>query len=93
MANKILVDIPDMYAKQLDEISKELKKSKSELICSAIEMYINQLNLNSIGQSLKNGYEQMSEINLTLAEMYFESDLKTLSDYEEKLSESEKCEY
>lgn len=93
MANKILVDIPDMYAKQLDEISKELKKSKSELICSAIEMYINQLNLNSIGQSLKNGYKQMSEINLTLAEMYFESDLKTLSDYEEKLSESEKCEY
>ena len=89
---KILVSIPKSYDEQLAKYSKKFDKSKSELVRNAIEMYLGKIKLEALNQSLKEGYIQMSEINLTLAEMYFESDIKAFSDYEEKLSESEACE-
>ena len=89
---KILVSVPKSYDEQLLKFSKKLNKSKSALVRNAIEMYIDKLKRETLNQSLKEGYIQMSEINLTLAEMYFESDIKAFSDYEEKLSESEECE-
>lgn len=89
---KICISIPKSYDNQLSEMSERFSKSKSELIEDAIALFIKQQKSDAVNQQLKKGYSEMSEINLTLAEMYFESENKDFFDYEEKLSESENCE-
>lgn len=89
---KILVAVSEKTNEELSYFSKALKVSKSELIRNALDAYIKKLKKSEIEEKLKKGYAQMSEINLTLAEMYFESDESDFIRYEEKLSESENCE-
>lgn len=40
-------------------------------------------------EEMKNGYMEMSELNLEICEMGFCSDIKELKEYEVKLSESD----
>ena len=89
---KILVAVLKQTDEELGHFSKTLKVSKSELVRNAIDEYIKKLKAQECSEKLKKGYIQMADINLTLAEMYFESDEKDYNGYEEKLSESEKCE-
>lgn len=89
---KILVAVSEKTNDELSYFSKKLKLSKSELIRSALNGYVKGLKQAEIEEKLKLGYAQMSEINLTLAEMYFEADENDFVSYEEKLSESENCE-
>lgn len=89
---KILVAVSEKTNEDLRYFSKALKLSKSELIRTALDLYIKKLKRSELEDKLKQGYTQMSEINLTLAEMYFDADEKDFVGYEEKLSESENCE-
>ena len=86
---KILVAVSEKTNEELSHFSKGLKISKSELVRNALDMYIRKLKTEKINEELKKGYTQMADINLTLAEMYFESDENDFIGYEEKLSESE----
>ena len=89
---KILIAVSDSTNNELCYFSKVLKQSKSELVRSALNEYLKKLKRAETDEKLKQGYAQMSDINLTLAEMYFDAEENDFRGYEEKLSESEKCE-
>lgn len=89
---KILVSVSEATNDELGFYSKQLRISKNELIRRAIRDYISKLKSSKQNEELKNGYIDMAKINLTLAEMCFDADEKDFICYEEKLSESEKCE-
>ncbi len=89
---KILLSVSEATNKELSIYSKQLRISKNELIRNAIESYLSKLKSKKLTEELKKGYLDMAKINLTLAEMYFETDENDFVCYEEKLSESEKCE-
>ena len=89
---KILVSVSKSADDDLSYFSKQLHISKNELIRRSVENYISKLKSDKLNEKLRKGYIDMAEINLTLAEMYFESDESDFVCYEEKLSESENCE-
>ena len=89
---KILIAVSNSINNDIVYFSKTLKISKSEFVRSALNDYIKKLKRAEIEEKLKQGYVQMSDINLTLAEMYLDAEENDFKGYEEKLSESEKCE-
>ena len=86
---KILVALPLETIEGIDEFSKQVGISKSELIRQGLSDFILGKRRKKIKEELKNGYIEMGNINLSLAEMCFEADNDTQLCYEEKLSECE----
>ena len=58
----------------------ELDKSTKSTI-----LYFKNKWIQDICEKLSNGYEEMSQINLTLAEMGLEEDISDLCEYESRL--------
>lgn len=60
-------------------------KGKTEVIFESVKLYFKDKWCNNFYDNLKSGYKEMSQINLTLAEMGLEQDIKDLNTYEAKL--------
>lgn len=87
---RIMVSLPDSLLQEVDFIVSMEKKNRSEFIKEAMKLYIREKRRMEICEELKNGYKEMSQINLTLAEMGIEQDMVELDNYEAKLTGSEK---
>ena len=86
---KILVSLPLETIEGIDEFASYEGVSKSEFIRRGLAEIVAGKRREKMREELKNGYIEMGEINLSLAEMCFEADNDTQLCYEEKLSESE----
>lgn len=86
---KILISVPDSLLKEVDNLVSNENKTRSELIREAMKLYIDHKRKRNIRDEMKNGYQEMAEINLKLAEMCFEADAETEGQYERKLAECE----
>ena len=74
------------------EFNKTLKKDckkRSAFIREAIVLYIEEKKRLNYIDEMKQGYLEMAELNLEIADMGFEIDIKDFKDYEVKLSESD----
>lgn len=74
------------------EFNKTLRKNnekKSKFFREAIILYIEEKKKLSYIDEMKQGYLEMAELNLEIADMGFEIDIKDFKDYEVKLSESD----
>lgn len=87
---RIMVSLPDSLLEEVDFIVSMEEKNRSEFIKEAMKLYIREKRKVEICEELKNGYKEMSQINLSLAEMGFEQDMVELDNYEAKLTGSEK---
>lgn len=63
---------------------------KTNFIFEVIKIYLNEKKLEEYWGNLKSGYNEMSQINLTLAEMGLEEDNTDLIMYEARLIGREK---
>lgn len=86
---KILVSISDSLLKEADSLAKCQNINRSEFIRSAMKLYIREKKKALIKEQLKQGYRQMADINLSIADECYEADCKQLYNYEVKLSECE----
>lgn len=86
---KILISIDDSLLQEVDNIAAGSNVSRSAIIDEAICGYIKEYKKSQMEESMKKGYQEMGEINLSLAEMCFEADRQQLARYEEKLAECE----
>lgn len=87
---KIMVSLPDSLLKEVDFIVSMEKKNRSEFVKEAMKFYIREKRRMEVSEKLKDGYLEMSKINLALSEMGFEQDMKELSIYETNLTGCEK---
>ncbi|HLR34481.1 MAG TPA: ribbon-helix-helix protein, CopG family [Tissierellales bacterium] len=87
---RIMVSLPDSLLEEVDFIVSMEEKNRSEFIREAMKLYIREKRKVEMCEELKNGYKEMSQINLSLAEMGFEQDMVELDIYEAKLTGSEK---
>lgn len=74
---------------QLKKVFFKLTLARRGANTAAISDLLRKYKRINAEKSLKKGYEEMSFINLSLAEMCFEADDETLRQYEEKLTECE----
>jgi CopG family transcriptional regulator/antitoxin EndoAI len=87
---RIMVSLPNSLLKEVDFIVSMEKKNRSEFVKEAMKLYIREKRRLEVSQRLKDGYVEMSKINLALAEIGFEQDMVELNIYETKLTGCEK---
>lgn len=87
---RIMVSLPNSLVEEVDFIVAMEKKNRSEFIKEAMKLYIREKRKVEVYEQLKDGYVEMSKINLTLAEMGLEQDMVELNVYEAKLTGCEK---
>ena len=86
---KILISLPDTLLSEIDEYVINENINRSEFVRRAMKGFLREKHLNTMRDRLIRGYQEMGELNLSFAEMYFETDCLTQLRYEEKLAESE----
>lgn len=87
---KILISLPANLLNELDSIVSVDKTNRSELVREAMKLYIRERRKIEIRDRMKKGYQEMAEINIKLAEMFFDTDCDQQSNYEERLGELER---
>ena len=87
---RIMVSLPNSLLEEVDFIVSMEKKNRSEFVKEAMKLYIREKRKVEVTERLKDGYLEMSQINLTLAEVGFEQDMKELNVYETRLMGCEK---
>ncbi len=86
---KVLITVPDTLLEQVDLIAGKERTNRSEFVREAMRRYIEEKKKAELKEEMKKGYQEMAELNLRLAEMYFEAESEQFSAYEEKLAECE----
>ncbi len=86
---KILISVPDNLLEELDIMVSNEKTNRSMIVREAMSLYIREKHKVELRDKMKRGYEEMSEINLRLAEGCLGADNDQQSIYEEKLGEME----
>jgi CopG family transcriptional regulator/antitoxin EndoAI len=86
---KILISLPDTLLQEVDTIVTVERINRSEFIRRAMKLYIREKRKIELRDQMKKGYQEMAEINLNIAEMFFNADGELQIGYEEKLAECE----
>jgi len=83
------VKLPRQLLQELEGYMPNEGEELEEFFCRALKLYLAHLKKDEIKEELKCGYREMSEINERLADEGLPSLCRTISFYEEKLSECE----
>lgn len=86
---KVLITVPDSLLEAVDSAAKVDNINRSELVREAMKMYLSKRKKRTESEELKKGYQEMAELNLSLAEMFFNAEDEANSVLEEKLAECE----
>jgi len=86
---RITVSLPNSLLEQVDIMVPMEYKSRSEFVIDAMKLFIDEKKRIDIIERLKQGYKEMSQINLNLAEMGLEQDIRDLALYEANLKRCE----
>ena len=86
---KILISLPDTLVSEIDVLATAGKIDRSEFLREAVKGYVAQKKRAALAEDLKKGYEEMSDINIEIAEFCLEQDNFQQQHYEEKLAECE----
>lgn len=84
---KILISVPETLLQEVDNLVSCENLSRSRLIQRAVMFYIKEQKKAQRLEQMKNGYREMADINLSLAEICFQADCQQAESYEEKLAE------
>ncbi len=88
---KVLITIPEPLLEEIDQVCSNEKSNRSEFVREAMRCYLAEKRKLSLREQLKRGYQEMADINLDIAGVYFDLEEEQYSRYEEKLAECESC--
>lgn len=86
---RITVSLPNSLLEQVDIMVPMEYKNRSDFVIDAMKLFINEKKKIEIIEKLKQGYKEMSQINLNLAELGLEQDIRDLALYEANLKRCE----
>ncbi len=87
---KIIVNLPNSLLEEVDDLVSIEENNRSEFIKQATELYIREQRRIKIKENMKQGYLEMSQININLSEMGLAEDIRELYVYETNLTGCEK---
>lgn len=85
---KIIVNLPDSLLKEVDDLVSVEENNRSDLIKEAMELYVREQRRLQVKEDMKQGYLEMSQINISLSEMGLAEDIRELYAYETNLTGS-----
>ena len=85
-----MISLPHNLLEEIDGfVQKDGSGNRSEFIREAMKLYLQEKRKQKIKENLRNGYIEMSELNLKLADEGIEYDTRIMTYYEESLAECE----
>ncbi|MGI5879912.1 MAG: CopG family ribbon-helix-helix protein [Syntrophomonadaceae bacterium] len=66
-SKRIIITVPENLLSEMDDISTQECKNRSEVVREAIGFYLGERKKNFIREQMKKGYMEMAEINLKFA--------------------------
>jgi len=88
-SKKLVGNLTETFYCKFNKALQKDSKKRSEFFREAIILYIEEKKRLSYIEEMKQGYLEMAELNLEIAAMGFEIDIKDFKEYEVKLSESD----
>ena len=89
---KIILSLPDTLLSQIDHLSEVKGTNRSALVRDALALLLEESRKEEIRKMLVQGYAEMGELNLSLAEQGLAVDVRELSAYEQELKRKRKKE-
>ena len=86
---KILVSLPDTLLEEVDDVVNRGDMNRSEFVREAMKFYLKERKRRDIHERMKQGYLEMGNLNLQIAEDCLRADNEQQCTYEEFISESE----
>lgn len=83
---KVLITVPDALLSEVDSLADSENRNRSELVREAMKMYLH-VRKQQQEEQMKKGYQEMADVNLSIARMCFDAEEEAFSAYEEKLAE------
>ena len=84
---EFVISLPDSIAEELERLAARRKEDASSFVAKLVRRECARES--RLEEEMAEGYRQMAQINLELAEACLSADQETLNWYEEKLSECE----
>lgn len=86
---KIVVSLPGSLLEEVDNIICIEQCNRSEFVRKAMRFYLKEVKRINFIENMKKGYLEMTEINITLAEIGLTADQESICNYESRLAECE----
>ncbi len=88
---EIMIDLPNRLLEEVNSLLPVKQSSRSQFIKEIMELYtIEQRRRLNIREKMKQGYREMSQINISLSEIGLAEDIRELTLYEMNLTGCEK---
>jgi CopG family transcriptional regulator/antitoxin EndoAI len=84
-----MISLPDSLLEEVDGVAEDKNQNRSEFIREAMKLYITELRRKEIRRKMKQGYLEMANINLELAEDNISIENRDYSKYEANIAECE----
>ena len=84
--SRVAVSLPNSILEEVNLMLPMELDNKAEFMIEAMKLFINEKKKTSLTERLKEGYKEMSQINLALAEIGLEQDNLDLIIYEARLT-------
>ena len=86
---EVLITLPDYLIDEIDKLAKQENNNRSDIVRDVMKSYLGEKHKSELKAELARGYQEMAEINLSIAQECLGSDEENLKHYEEKLAECE----
>ncbi|SDC23505.1 MULTISPECIES: CopG family ribbon-helix-helix protein [unclassified Candidatus Frackibacter] len=86
---RVMISLPDNLLEEVDGVVQEKNQNRSEFIREAMKLYITELRKKEIKREMKQGYLEMGNINLELAEDNINTENRDFFKYETNIAECE----
>ena len=86
---KINFSLPDSLVSEVDHFVKMQNSNREDFIKSAFQFYINHKKNIDVEETMIQGYKEMAQINLSLAELGMTYDVSSDNDEKEKIAPRE----
>ncbi len=84
---RIMISIPEQLLEEVDGLVSTEKRNRSEFIREATKLYIAEKKRRRMRDQMKQGYQEMAQINLKLATENYEIENEVQGYFEERLAE------
>ncbi len=84
---RIMISLPESLLEEVDGLASLEKRNRSEFIREAMKLYISERKRKTLREQMQKGYQEMAEINLSLAMENYEVETEVQKFYDNKLAE------
>ncbi len=88
-SKRIVISIPGNLLEEVDNMICIEQCNRSEFVRKAMKFYLNEVKKVKFVENMKKGYLEMTQINITLAEIGLTADQESICNYESRLAERE----